>query len=335
MSTYLAIHVDADGTLQPTARELALPAAGDVRIQLLACGVCHSDSLSVHPYAPGDPTPAPGHEAVGVIDAIGEGVTGWAIGTRVGVGFLAGHCGTCANCRRGDFVGCSNQQWTGVHKDGGYAEVLYARASGLVAIPDELTSEEAAPLLCAGFTVYNALMRSGARPGDLVAIQGIGGLGHLGLQYARAMGLRVAAIARGTEKETLAKELGADHYIDSSLTDVAAELQQLGGAKAIIATAANSNMTPLIGGLARGGKLVAVGITEQPIEVSTVTLIMQDVEIVGSLTGTPAENEQNLRFAAAQGIRAMTELAPLTDAPQAYARMMSGEARFRMVLTTQ
>ncbi|WP_127502148.1 zinc-binding dehydrogenase [Actinoplanes solisilvae] len=335
MPTYLAIHVDSDGTLRPTARELTPPGAGDVRIQVLACGVCHSDSLAVHPYGHGEPTPAPGHEAVGVIDALGEGVTGWAIGTRVGVGFLAGHCGTCANCRRGDFVGCTNQQWTGVHKDGGYAEVLYARASSLVTIPDELTSEEAAPLLCAGFTVYNALMRSGARPGDLVAIQGIGGLGHLGLQYARAMGLRVAAIARGSAKATLAKELGADYYIDSSLTDVAAELQQLGGAAAVIATAANSNMTPLIGGLARGGKLVAVGITEQPIEVSTVTLIMQDVEIVGSLTGTPAENEQNLRFAAAQGIRALTELAPLTDAAEAYDRMMSGDARFRMVLTTQ
>lgn len=333
-TTYRAVHVDTDGKLQPVERELTAPASGTVRIRLEANGVCHSDSVAVHPHEAGEFDAVPGHEAVGVIDALGEGVTGWAVGDRVGVGFLAGHCGQCAACRQSDFVGCTDQQWTGVHKDGGYAEVLYARQSGLVAIPDELTSEEAAPLLCAGFTVYNALLRSGACPGDLVAIQGIGGLGHLGIQYADKMGLRVVAIARGLAKEALSRELGADHYIDSSATDVAAELRRLGGANAVIATAANGSLTPLIGGLARGGKLVVVGVTDEPIQISTYDLIFRNVEVLGSLTGTPAQNEQNLRFAAAQGVRAVSEVVPLDKAADAYARMMAGDARFRMVLTT-
>jgi propanol-preferring alcohol dehydrogenase len=333
MTTYRAVQVSPDGNLEPTERPLIEPSPEQVRIRVEACGICHSDSAAVHPHSAGEASRVPGHEAVGRIDALGERVTGWAIGDRVGVGFLGGQCGVCAECRRGNFVTCTDQPWTGVTVDGGYAEVMYARQSGVVAIPDALGADEAAPLLCAGFTTFNALNKGAALPGDLVAIQGIGGLGHLGIQYARAMGLQVAAIARGTDKAAIAAKLGAHHYIDSTAADVGEELQKLGGAHVIVATAARGSMSPLIAGLAPGGKLVTVGVSDQPVEVSTRDLIFRGVEILGSLTGTSAQNEENLRFADAQDIAALTELAPLADAASAYARMLSGAARFRMVLT--
>jgi propanol-preferring alcohol dehydrogenase len=296
--------------------------------------VCHSDVLAVEGMRPDPSQPVvPGHEVVGVIDAVGEGVTGWKVGDRVGVGYLGGHCGVCAWCRHGDFVNCENQPWTGTTVDGGYAEVMYARASGLVRIPDGLTSVDASPLLCAGITTYNALRKLNAGPDALVAIQGIGGLGHLGLQYANKLGYRVAAIARGTDKAALAEKLGAHHYIDSAAIDPAKALQELGGAAAIVATAASgASMSPLLAGLAPRGQLIVVGAADDPIEVNTADLIFGGRSIIGSLTGTPIENEANLEFSATRGVAPMTEVMPFEDAPAAYARMMSGEARFRVVL---
>ena len=333
MATYRAIHVAPDGSLQPTRRELAGPPAGHVRINVEACGICHSDAASVHPHPATEAGVVPGHETVGRIDAIGDGVTGWSVGDRVGVGYLGGHCGVCEQCRRGNFTACTDQPVTGATTDGGYAEYLYARQSGLVAIPAPLSSVAAAPLLCAGFTVCNALLKAPLKPGGLVAVQGIGGLGHLGLQYARKMGANVVAIARGTAKADLSRHLGAHHYIDAAATDVGAELTKLGGADIILATAASgASMTALIPGLANGGQLMVLGASREPIQVSPLALIFDGVTVTGSLTGSSIENEDNLRFAAQQGVAAMIEEVSLDDAPAAYARMMSGAARFRMVL---
>jgi propanol-preferring alcohol dehydrogenase len=333
MATYRVVHVAPDGSLQPTRRELVEPIAGQVRIKVEACGICHSDTIAVHPHPVTEVGMVPGHEAVGRIDAMGDGVTGWSVGDRVGVGFLGGHCGVCAQCRRGSFTACSDQPITGGTVDGGYAEYLYARQSGLVAIPEQLSSVDAAPLLCAGFTTYNALLKALLKPGDLVAVQGIGGLGHLGLQYARKMGANVVAIARGTAKADLARNLGAHHYIDGSATDVGAELTKLGGADVILATAASgSSMTALIPGLSYGGRLMVVGASPEPIEISPMALIFDGVTVAGSLTGSSIENEDNLRFAVQQGVSAMIEEVALDEAPAAYDRMMSGAARFRMVL---
>jgi propanol-preferring alcohol dehydrogenase len=334
MPTYRAIQVAPDGSLEPTERDLIDPHPGQVRIKVESCGVCHSDSIAVHKHPATEQGRVPGHESVGSIDALGAGVTGWSVGERVGVGFLGGHCGVCQQCRRGHFTNCSDQPITGVTVDGGYAEYLYARQSGLVAIPDQISSIDAAPLLCAGFTTYNALLAASAKPGSVVAVQGIGGLGHLGIQYAQRMGAQVVAIARGTGKADLAKQLGAAHYIDSAATDPGKELKKLGGADVILATAASgASMTALIPGLAYGGELMVVGASSDPIEIAPMSLIFGGVHLAGSLTGTSIENEDNLRFAAQQGISAMIEKAPLADAPAAYDRMMGGEARFRMVLT--
>jgi D-arabinose 1-dehydrogenase-like Zn-dependent alcohol dehydrogenase len=315
-------------------RELVSPAAGQVRLRVLSCGVCHTDAISVEGMRPNPAEPVvPGHEIVGVIDALGDGVTQWAVGQRVGVGYLGGPCGVCHWCRLGDFVNCENQPFTGQTVDGGYAEVVYARASGLVRIPDALGSMDASPLLCAGITTYNPLRALDADAGALVAVQGIGGLGHLGIQYAKKLDYRVAAIARGAEKEPLATKLGADHYIDSSAVDPAHALQELGGAVAIIATAASgASMSPLVAGLAPRGQLVVVGAGDDPIEVDGVALIFGGRSIVGSLTGTPIENETNLEFAVTHGVAAMNEVFPFAEAPAAYERMMSGQARFRVVL---
>ena len=333
MATYRAIHVDSDGSLQPTRKTLAEPAAGQVRIAVESCGVCHSDSAAVHPHPATEVGVVPGHEAVGRIDAVGADVTGWSVGDRVGVGFLGGHCGVCGPCRRGRFVACADQPRTGITVDGGYAEYLYARQSGLVSIPEQLSSTDASPLLCAGFTTYNALLKARLKPGDLVAVQGIGGLGHLGVQYARKMGATVVAIARGAGKADLARGFGAHHYIDSSATDVGAELARLGGADIVLATAASgSSMTALIPGLANPGLLMVVGASSEPIEISPLSLIFNGATVAGSLTGSSIENEDNLRFAVQHGVSAMIEEASLDDAPTAYARMMSGAARFRMVL---
>jgi len=306
-----------------------------VRVRVECCGVCHSDVLAVEGLRADPSQPVvPGHEIVGVVDAVGAGIRAWHVGQRVGIGYLGGQDNECDFCRRGDFVNCTDQPWTGTTVDGGYGEYAYARASGLVRIPDGMDPLDAAPLLCAGLTTYRALQQIDARPGALVAIQGIGGLGHLGLQYAARLGYRVAAIARGTDKADLATELGADHYIDSAADDPGAALQKLGGAVAIIATASNgASMSPLVAGLAPRGRLIVVGAAPDPIAVKTADLIFGTRTISGSLTGTSIENEDNLNFSQARGVRPMNETFPLEQAPTAYERMMSGQARFRVVLT--
>jgi propanol-preferring alcohol dehydrogenase len=276
----------------------------------------------------------PGHEVVGRIDALGSGVQGWAVGQRVGVGFLGGPCGHCEFCRGGDLVNCRNQEHTGIHHDGGYAEVMTAKASGLVAIPDDLSSADAAPLLCAGLTTFSALRNSKAKPGDLVAVLGIGGLGHLGVQYARHMGFEVVAIARGADKAELAKKLGAHHYIDSSASDPAAALQALGGAKVILITASGGKtVAATFKGLRPGGVSIVLGVGPEPIETSSLDLIFGSRKLEGALTGDPATADATLRFSALSGVSAMIETVPLDQAANAYAKMMAGKARFRMVLT--
>jgi propanol-preferring alcohol dehydrogenase len=299
-----------------------------------ACGVCHTDVLAVEGLRADPAQPlVPGHEVVGVIDAVGAGVTAWQPGDRVGVGFLGGQCWECEPCRRGDFVNCLRQQQTGTTVDGGYAEVVYARSSGLVRIPDGLTAAEAAPLLCAGLTTFMALQQDSTRAGSLVAVQGIGGLGHLALQYARSLGHRVVAIARGSEKEKQAREMGAHEYINSTDQDPAAALRDLGGAALIVATAASgASMSPLVGGLAPGGKLVVVGAAPDPITVSTPDLIFGTRTLAGSLTGSSIQNEDNLAFVLAHGIRPAVEVLPFEQAMDGYERMLSGKARFRVVL---
>jgi len=316
-------------------RPLIDPAAGRVRLRVEACGICHTDSVTMDGLIPGIAYPrVPGHEVVGRIDALGEGVSGWKIGQRVGVGFLGGHCGVCTACRRGDFVNCTNQPISGVHHDGGYAESMIAIPSGLASIPDDLGSADAAPLLCAGLTTYNALRHSTADPGDVVAVQGIGGLGHLGVQFAARMGFRVAAVARGAEKEPLARELGAHHYIDSQVGDPAAALQALGGAKVILATASDSkSMSALIDGLAGNGSLVIVGAGMESLTVTPLQLIGGRKAIQGWASGTGKDSEDTLRFSALSGVRPMIERYPLAKAAEAYDQMISGRARFRVVLT--
>jgi alcohol dehydrogenase, propanol-preferring len=315
-------------------RETAPPPPGHVRIDVESCGICHSDAVGAEGLRADPSRPiVPGHEIVGVVAEVGDGVADWRVGDRVGAGYLGGHCGRCARCRRGDFVNCADQPQLGSTVDGGYAEAVTVRASGLVRIPAGLGAVEAAPLLCAGLTTYKALAHVDAHPGALVAVQGIGGLGHLAVQYADRLGYRVAAIARGTAKAELATRLGADHYIDSTAEDPGAALRELGGAGAIIATAASgASMSPLVPGLAPRGQLIVVGVAQDPLSVNTLDLIFGTRTITGSLTGSAADNEDNLAFATLHDIRPMTEVMPLADAPKAYARMMSGDARFRVVL---
>jgi D-arabinose 1-dehydrogenase-like Zn-dependent alcohol dehydrogenase len=334
MPTYCAFQVTGQRQFELVEREVVDPEPGHVRVRVLACGVCHSDFLGVEGVRP-DPTQpmVPGHEIIGVVDAVGPGVNTWNVGERVGLGFLGGHCGECAQCQRGDFVNCLNQPQPGTSEDGGYAEIVYARATGLVRVPESMNPIEAAPLLCAGITTFNALRHADAPPGAVVAIQGIGGLGHIGVQQAKQLGYHTVAIARGQEKADLARSLGADDYIDSAATDPGAALQELGGAAVIVATAASgASMSPLLAGLAPRGKLVVVGAAPDPISVQSSDLIFGGRSIVGSLTGTPVENEDNLAFALSHGIKSMNEVMPFEDAPKAYERMMSGAARFRIVL---
>jgi D-arabinose 1-dehydrogenase-like Zn-dependent alcohol dehydrogenase len=335
MPTYRAAQISSPGKFELVNRPLVDPPAGKVRIKVEACGVCHSDSGTVDAVLPGITYPrVPGHEVVGKIDALGQGVSGWKIGQRVGVGFLGGHCGQCQSCRRGDFVNCTNQPVSGAHFDGGYAEVMMAFPNGLVAIPEGLSSVEAAPLLCAGITTFNALRRSVAIPGDLVAILGIGGLGHLGVQFASHMGFKVVAVARGAEKEQLAKKLGAHHYIDSNAGDPAAALKALGGAKVILATASDSKaMSAIMGGLATRGRMIVVGAGAEAIQVSPFQLLFSSVGIEGALTGSPIDNEDTLGFSLLKGIKPMIETVPLEKAEEGYRKMMSNKARFRVVLT--
>jgi alcohol dehydrogenase, propanol-preferring len=272
----------------------------------------------------------PGHEVVGRIDALGSGVQGWAVGQRVGVGFLGGSCGYCEFCRNGDLVNCRNQEYTGIHYDGGYAEVMIAKASGLVSIPDDLSSVDAAPLL----STFSALRNAPAKTGDLVAVLGIGGLGHLGVQYARHMGFEVAAIGRGADMAILAKKLGAHHYIDSAATEPAEALQALGGAKVILITASGGKtVAATFKGLRPGGVSIVVGLSPEPIEVSSMDLIFGSRKLEGALTGDPATGDATLHFSALSGVSAMIETVPLKGAADAYAKMMAGKARFRVVLT--
>jgi propanol-preferring alcohol dehydrogenase len=312
---------------------MADPGPNQVRIRVEACGVCHSDAGTVEGLFPIQWPRVPGHEVVGRIDALGSNVEGWSVGQRVGVGFLGGHCGYCEFCRGGDLVNCRNQEYTGIHQDGGYAEMMIAKASGLVAVPDALASADAAPLLCAGLTTFNALRNSPAKAGDLVAVLGIGGLGHLGVQYARHMGFEVAGIDRGSDTAELAKKLGAHHYIDSNATDPATALQALGGAKVILVTASGGKtVAATFKGLRPGGVSIDVGVGPDPIELSGTDLIFGSRKLEGSLTGTPATGDATLRFSTLTGVAAMIETVPLNQAPAAYAKMMAGKARFRMVL---
>src|SRR6266702_1389549 len=304
--TYKAVQATQPGKLKVVERAIIEPVFVQVRIRVEACGFCHSDALTVEGGFPGLTFPrVPGHEVIGKIEAIGPGVQGWKGGQRVGVGFMGGHCGHCENCRRGDFVNCQNQPISGVHSDGGYAEMMIAQASGLAAIPDDLLPTEAAPLLCAGLTTFNALRNSKARPGELVAIQGVGGLGHLGIQFARRMGFRVAAIARGAEKESLAKKLGAHHYIDAKVQEPVAALQALGGARLILATAANSkSMSPLLGGLAPRGQLIVAGAGgDEPISVNPVPLRFGMRSIAGTMTGSSIDAEDTLSYPCKESVR--------------------------------
>jgi propanol-preferring alcohol dehydrogenase len=324
----------AGGAFELIEERLREPAAGYVRVKVQACGVCHSDSLTKEGLWPGLVYPrSPGHEIMGVIDAVGEGTEPWKAGDRVGIGWHGGHCGRCESCRRGDFVTCVRLQVPGISYDGGYSEFVSAPFEALARVPSELAPEEAAPLMCAGVTTFNALRHSGAQPGDLVAIQGIGGLGHLGVQFANKFGFETVAIGRGEDKKSLALKLGARTYIDSKSQDVARELLGLGGARVILATASDGkSMGGLIDGLKIGGTLVIVGASPDPFPVSTPQLILVRKSIVGWPSGTSIDSEDALKFAAANGVRPMIEVFPLERAADAYDRMISGKVRFRSVL---
>jgi alcohol dehydrogenase, propanol-preferring len=336
-NTYKAVEVSAPGVLRAVERSVYEPGAGQLRIRVEACGICHTDAATVTGTYPGLKLPrVPGHEVVGRIEALGDGVSKWKIGQRVGVGFFGGEDGVCEPCRRGDIVNCQNPVTPGITVDGGYAEVMIAEARGIASIPDELKSAEAAPLLCAGITTYNALRNAGLRGGDLVAVQGIGGLGHLGIQFARHMGFHTVAIGRGSDKEKLAKDLGAHVYIDTALDDAVAVLQRMGGARAILATAPSGDaMGPLVSGLAVRGKLIVVGVPQDQMQLSAFPLVFGGRAIYGSLAGTAIDNEDTLAFSVLENIRPMIETLPLEHAADAYTRMMQGKARFRMVLVTK
>jgi D-arabinose 1-dehydrogenase-like Zn-dependent alcohol dehydrogenase len=325
----------AGGGFEIVEREIPNPGVGQVRIKVEACGICHSDVLTKDGLWPGIQFPrVPGHEVAGFIDQVGPGVSTWKKGQRVGVGWHGGHDGTCLACRRGDYRNCSNAQVPGIGYDGGYQQYMLAPIDALAAIPEGMRAVEAAPLLCAGITTFNSLRHSGALPGDLVAVQGVGGLGHLGIQFADKFGYKVAAIGRGAANAAMARQLGASVYIDSKATKPAEELQKLGGAQVILATAPNSKaMSELVDGLAPNGKLLVVGVAFDPIEVTPVQLITGNRTIQGWVTGTPVEEEDTLRFSELKGVHPMIETYPLERAEEAYARMLSGDAKFRVVLT--
>jgi propanol-preferring alcohol dehydrogenase len=334
--TYRAVHAVAPGRLELAQKQMREPSAGFVRIRVEACGVCHSDAATVEGVFPIEWPRVPGHEAVGVIDALGDDVQNWRVGQRVGIGFLGGSCGHCRQCRSGHLVNCENQEFTGIQHDGGYAEYMIAKASGLMSIPNDMSSVHAAPLLCAGLTTFSGLRNSPARAGDLVAIVGIGGLGHLAVQYARYMGFEVVAIGRGTAVADLAIKLGAHHYIDSSAGGMAEALQALGGAALIVSTASGGKaLAEAVKGLAPNGMLLTLGATSDPLETSANDLIFGSRSIAGALTGDPLTGDITLKFSAMAGIGAMIETMPLDRAPEAYAKMMAGGVRFRMVLTMQ
>src|SRR5262245_12423583 len=323
------------GDFEIVQREVPDAGAGHVRIKVQACGVCHSDVLTKEGAWPGIQYPrVPGHEVAGIIDELGVGVSQWSKGQRVGVGWHGGHDGTCVSCRRGDFGNCQDLKIAGISYDGGYQQYMVAPVEALVAMPASLEDAEAAPLLCAGITTFNALRHSGAFPGDLVAVQGIGGLGHLGIQFANKFGYKVAAIGLGPESAALAKRLGARTYIDSKAVNAAEALQKLGGAQIVLATAPSSKaMSELFNGLGPNGKLIVIGLTSDPLEVTPAQLVAGSRNIQGWASGTPADEEDTLTFAELTGVRPMIETYPLEKAGEAYARMMSGKAEFRVVLT--
>jgi D-arabinose 1-dehydrogenase-like Zn-dependent alcohol dehydrogenase len=335
MPTMRAVQVPrARGPFEVVERPVPEPGPGTVRIKVHACGVCHSDTIVKEGLFPGIPYPrVPGHEVVGVIDAVGPGVPGWQPGQTVGVGWNGGYCGYCDHCRRGEFFACVRGQTTGINFDGGYAEFMVAPASAVALMPVDLPHVDAAPLLCAGVTTFNALRNSGARPGDVVAVLGLGGLGHLGVQYAAKMGFHTVGIARGMDKEPLARKLGAVAYIDSQAQDPAAELLKLGGAKVILATATSGEaMSAAQGGLAVNGTLLVVGAPES-MQLSLLPLLMGCRSVKGWYSGTSIDSQDTLAFSVRTGVRPMNETYPLERASEAYDRMMSGKARFRVVLT--
>jgi D-arabinose 1-dehydrogenase-like Zn-dependent alcohol dehydrogenase len=323
------------GEFEMVEREIAAPGAGEVRIKVFGCGVCHSDAATKEGMFPWIQYPrVPGHEVAGVIDEVGAGVTEWKKGDHVGVGWHGGHCFVCESCRRGEFINCKNEQITGVTRDGGYQQYMIARHEAVALMPDGMDPVDAGPLLCAGITTFNALRHSGAVPGDLVAVQGIGGLGHLGMQFAAKFGYRVVGVGRGPENAALAKKLGASVYIDSKNANAAEELQKLGGARVILATAPNAKaMAEMVGGLSAGGKLLCIGVPAEPMEVSLGPLIMGKRDIQGWPSGTAIDSEDTLRFAELTGVKAMVEKYPLEKVKEAYERMLSGKAEFRVVLT--
>jgi D-arabinose 1-dehydrogenase-like Zn-dependent alcohol dehydrogenase len=323
------------GDWELVQRDIPGPGVGEVRVKIEACGICHSDSLVKEGLWPGLEYPrVPGHEIAGRVDEIGDHVTGWARGQRVGVGWHGGHDFTCDQCRRGDFAMCINRKVTGVDFDGGYAEYMIAPASVLAAIPDDLPAEEAGPFMCAGVTVFNALRNSGARGGDLVAVHGIGGLGHLGVQYARRMGFETVAINRGNDKEPLARQLGAHHYIDATGSDVVAELQKLGGARVILATAPNAQaISPLVDGLAPGGLLLVPAAPAEPLSIGVFSLILKRSSVAGWYSGTAKDSQDTLEFSALSDVHPMIEKYPLDRVAEGYEQMHSGRVRFRAVLT--
>jgi len=325
----------AGGDWELVDREIPVPNEGQVRVKVEACGICHSDVLVKEGAWPGLQYPrVPGHEIAGRIDAVGDNVIGWSAGKRVGIGWHGGHCFVCAQCRRGDFAMCVNRKVTGIDFDGGYAEYVVVPALALASIPDEVPAEEAGPFMCAGLTVFNALRNSGARGGDVVAVHGIGGLGHLGVQYARRMGFETIAINRGNDKQDLAHELGAHQYIDATATDVVAELQKRGGAKVILATAPNAQaISGLVDGLAPGGVLLVPAAPSEPLTISVFSLIMKRSSVAGWYSGTAKDSQDTLEFSALSDVHPMIEKYPLDEVAEAYERMLSGKARFRVVLT--
>jgi len=336
MATMRVVQVPKpNGAFEVVERQIPEPGPGTVRVQVQACGICHSDAVTKEGIWPGMQHPrVPGHEVAGVIDAIGPGVAGWERGQPCGIGWNGGYCGRCNHCRRGDFFACVTGQVTGITFDGGYAEYMIAPVSALALMPAGLSPVESAPLMCAGLTMFNALRNSGARPGDIVAVLGLGGLGHLGVQYAAKMGFHTVVIARGKDKEPLARQLGAAVYIDSQAQDPAAELQSLGGANAILSTVTNGDaMSAAVGGLAINGTLLTIGAAPS-MQVSPVMLISGRRSVKGWYSGTSIDTQDTLAFSARNDVRSMNEVFPLERAAEAYDRMMSGRARFRVVLTT-
>ena len=337
MATMRAVVVpDAGADFVIEEREVPTPGRDEALVRVHACGVCHSDSFAKEGGYPGVSYPlVPGHEIAGVVEALGDGVQGWEVGQRVGVGWFGGQCGYCEWCRRGDFINCENTVIPGVTVDGGYADYVLVRANAMASMPEGLSDEEAAPLLCAGITTYNALRHSGATAGARVAILGVGGLGHLAVQFAAQMGFDTVAVARGTGKEELARKLGADHYIDSTDGDPAEKLQALGGVDVILATVTNADaMAALFGGLRPRGTLLIVGASMDPLSIPAAALIGGSTKIAGHASGTARDSEDTLNFSAYTDVRPMIETLPLEKAAEAYEKMMAGDARFRMVLTT-